>query len=190
VKLYTKTGDGGETSLFDGSRVPKDHERVATYGDVDELNAHVGVARSWATADGAGAAERQIDDCLRQVQADLFSIGAELATPPAASGRVRATCVSDEDVARLERWIDEATDRTPPLKSFVLPAGTALAAQLHVCRTVCRRAERHVVRLAATENVSKTIIVYLNRLSDLLFAWSRVANLSAGRAEEPWQPRR
>lgn len=190
MKLYTKTGDGGETSLFDGSRVSKDHHRVSTYGDVDELNAQIGLARSFAGADGSGPRVGAIDEFLRAIQADLFSIGAELATPQQSSERVRAASVTADDIAKLERWIDEATEQVPVLRSFILPAGSALTAQLHICRTVCRRAERNVVHLAATEPVSNRLIVYLNRLSDLLFAWSRVATLSAGLAEEPWQPRR
>jgi cob(I)alamin adenosyltransferase len=190
MKLYTKTGDGGETSLFDGSRVPKSHHRVSTYGDVDELNAQIGLARSFAESDGSGPRVRAIDEFLRAVQADLFSIGAELATPQQGSHRVRAASVTEDDISRLERWIDEADEQVPPLRNFILPAGSALTAQLHVCRTVCRRAERNIVHLAASEPVSNRVIVYLNRLSDLLFAWSRVATLSAGRSEEPWQPRR
>lgn len=189
MKLYTKTGDDGRTSLFDGTRVRKDHARVASYGDVDELNSQIGVVRSLidAAAD-APPAIQALGANLREIQSDLFAIGAELATPPSSERKAKAA-VSDADVARLEGWIDAACEGVPPLTCFVLPAGTMIASQLHVCRTVSRRAERNVVHLAGTEDVAERVVVYLNRLSDLFFAWSRVANYSAGCAEVPWRPK-
>jgi len=188
VKLYTKTGDDGRTSLFDGTRVRKDHARVCSYGDVDELNAQLGVTRAVidATPD-APAGVRELAGRLGQIQSDLFAIGAELATPPSADRKSRAA-VSDADIARLEVWIDEASDAVPPLKSFVLPAGTLIASQLHVCRTVVRRAERHIVHLAGSEDVAERVVIYVNRLSDLFFAWARLANVAAGCDETPWRP--
>lgn len=189
MKLYTKTGDDGRTSLFDGTRVRKDHARVAGYGDVDELNAQIGVVRAMIDADtGAPGELREIAAHMRQVQSDLFAIGAELATPPSSQRKSKAA-VADGDIARLENWIDVACENVPPLSSFVLPAGTLIASQLHVCRTVSRRAERNVVHLAGGEDVAQHDIIYLNRLSDLFFAWSRLANHVAGCNEEPWRPK-
>lgn len=189
MKLYTKTGDDGRTSLFDGTRVRKDHVRVCSYGDVDELNAQIGVVRSLIdSAADAPADLQEIAGHLSEIQSDLFAIGAELATPP-TSGRKSKASVTDADIARLEGWIDAACGKTPPLATFVLPAGTIFASQLHVCRTVSRRAERNIVHLAGTEDVAERVIVYVNRLSDLFFAWSRVANCSAGCAEVPWRPK-
>ncbi len=188
MKLYTKTGDDGGTSLFDGSRVRKDHVRVASYGDVDELNSQIGVIRA-IVAESADApkAVAEMAGQLRRIQSDLFALGAELATPP-ASGKTVGAAVTAEDIARLEGLIDAACAAVPPLKTFVLPAGSRVAAQLHVCRTVSRRAERNVVHLAGIEAVGELVIIYLNRLSDLFFAWSRLANHAAGAAEEPWHP--
>jgi len=185
MKLYTKTGDNGETSLFDGTRVRNDHLRVATYGDVDELNAQIGVARVLAADRAAPAEMRDIVDHLRRIQSDLFTMGAELATPRADRQQSEAPFAADV-IPRLERLIDEAVANVPALKTFVLPSGTLLAGHLHVCRTVCRRAERGVVRLADVEPISSCVIIYLNRLSDLFFAWARLANHSAKVEEEPW----
>ena len=182
VKIYTKTGDGGETSLMGAGRVPKDHRRVAAYGDVDETNAAIGVARAAAPADVA-------DGLLAAVQRDLFAIGGALATPePARVGAAQQAkvVVGPEGVAALERAIDEADAALPPLKAFVLPGGTARAAALHQARTVCRRAERSVVHLAREEQVPPEIVAYLNRLSDLLFTLARLANHNANVKDEIW----
>lgn len=182
MKLYTRTGDRGETSLFDGSRVPKDHARVAAYGDVDELNSFMGWCRC---ADGAGP----LMERMEVVQNELFILGAELATPAGSRASGAIPRLAPESARRLESWIDEAVAPVPPLKLFVLPGGTELAARLHIARTVCRRAERAIVALAQNTEVDPEIIIYLNRLSDLLFAWSRLANHAAGRADIPWVPK-
>jgi cob(I)alamin adenosyltransferase len=181
VKIYTKTGDAGETGLFGGGRVGKDHPRVSAYGDVDELNAALGVAR--ATAPVAFAAE-----LLEQVQRDLFAVGAELAAPePARLAKTLAGHpIGEPDVSRLERAIDAHEDALSPLREFILPGGTPKAAALHLARTVCRRAERAVVALGRDARVSPAILQYLNRLSDLLFVLARAANASAGQPDVRW----
>lgn len=181
MSIYTKTGDQGETSLFGGGRVPKDHPRVAAYGDVDELNAALGLA-------GAVPSEREEDALLARIQHDLFAIGAILAAPePERVSRALAKARLDEGrVGDLERAIDALNDELPPLAAFVIPGGVARAAALHFARTVCRRAERSVVALARRESVPALIIVYLNRLSDLLFMMARATNRRAGREERTW----
>ena len=179
TRIYTKTGDQGETSLGDGSRVPKDHPRVAAYGEVDELNAVLGLLLS------QGADEAEL---LRTVQNDLFDVGADLCVPPpadeAAGARLR---VRPEQSARLEAAIDRLNAGLKPLTSFILPGGRPTAAWCHLARTVCRRAERAVITLARTETVNPEVIVYLNRLSDLLFVLARVYN-SNGSEDALWQP--
>jgi cob(I)alamin adenosyltransferase len=180
VKIYTKTGDAGQTGLIDGSRVAKDDPRVAAYGEVDELNAMVGVARAHA---GDPAAR----GLLYAVQKDLFALGAQLADPQARIGtRKKKAAVTAEQVEVLERAIDERERSLPPLTAFVLPGGTPAAAFLHLARTVCRRAERTAVALSRREGVDPLVIAYLNRLSDLLFVLAREANHRAGEAEERW----
>ncbi|MBI4717954.1 MAG: cob(I)yrinic acid a,c-diamide adenosyltransferase [Planctomycetes bacterium] len=176
MKLYTKTGDDGSTGLFGNQRVPKCDARVAAYGDVDETNAAIGAVL--ATCD-----DDQTADILRRIQSDLFVLGGQLATP---EGQPPATTMKGEHVSQLEHWIDEACRENPPLRNFVLPGGTASAASLHLARTVCRRAERTVVALARQQMVDACTIVYLNRLSDLLFALARRANHRAGVADIPW----
>jgi cob(I)alamin adenosyltransferase len=179
MKIYTRTGDGGETSLLGGVRVAKDDVRVTAYGEVDETNAALGVARS------------QLGDpvasLLAGVQKDLFAIGARLAD---AGGDVAArrekAAVSDEQVSRLENAIDSAEAQLVPLRAFVLPGGAPAAALLHQARTVCRRAERSVVTLSRAAEIDPRIVVYLNRLSDLLFVLARQENQRAGVADEPW----
>ncbi len=184
AKLYTRRGDGGETSLFDGTIVRKDDLRVETYGQVDELNAHIGRAAGMADADDAET--RLLRERLFEVQHRLFVIGAVLATPDGSKAQAKIPKPTAEEVAVLEMWIDEACAGLPPLRVFVLPGGCPLACQLHVCRTVCRRAERSVAALAAHAPTSPHVLVYINRLGDLLFAWSRRANHLAGVREEPW----
>jgi cob(I)alamin adenosyltransferase len=182
MKIYTKTGDDGTTGLFGGARVPKASARVEAYGTVDEANAAVGVARATKLDPG-------IDAVLAQVQVDLFTLGAELACVPGKEEKLRMTLLAPTDAERLERAIDEAEVGLPPLTNFVLPGGTPQAAALHLARTVSRRAERAVLALADPPP-RKELVVYLNRLSDLLFVLARRANHLAGVADVPWTPRK
>lgn len=181
MKIYTKTGDAGDTGLFGGGRVAKDHARVAAYGDVDELNSSIGVAR--AALPGAA-----FNPLLEEIQRDLFAIGGHLATPD--PDKVRAALAKAElteaRVRIMEEAIDTADQELPPLRAFVLPGGGAGAAALHVARTVCRRAERSVVGLARSADVPPLFVVYLNRLSDLLFTLARLANHREGRHDVTW----
>jgi cob(I)alamin adenosyltransferase len=179
VKIYTRTGDGGETALFDGTRVQKSHVRVQAYGDVDELNAMLGVVRASGLAD-------DLDEVISMVQRDLFALGARLADPAERiAPRVTKASVSEADIERLEGWIDRFEAELPPLRRFVLPGGSQPGAALHLARTVCRRAERHVVVLGA-EALGPAVVAYLNRLSDLLFVLARAANHRAGVGEVEW----
>jgi cob(I)alamin adenosyltransferase len=179
-RIYTKTGDQGETALGDGSRVPKDHPRVAAYGSVDELNAVLGLLVTQADAGET--------DLLRGIQNDLFDVGADLCVPAAADekpdSRLRVRAAQAE---RLEGAIDRLNAGLKPLTSFVLPGGRPAAAWCHLARTVCRRAEREVVTLARSEPVNPQVVVYLNRLSDLLFVLARVFN-DQGREDVLWVP--
>ncbi|MEW5919095.1 MAG: cob(I)yrinic acid a,c-diamide adenosyltransferase [Gemmatimonadota bacterium] len=181
MKIYTKTGDAGETGLFGGGRVGKDDPRVDAYGDVDELNACIGVARSAEPLP-------RIDEVLVPIQRDLFSIGAILATPKLEKMReqLEKARVDDARISQLERAIDACEAELEPLRSFIVPGGTPKAAALHVARTVCRRAERRVVHLRRQVAIPEVVIVYLNRLSDLLFMLARVANVRAGHGEVTW----
>lgn len=181
LKIYTKTGDEGDTGLFGGGRVPKDHPRVAAYGDVDELNAVIGMARSVETMP-------RIDEVLAPVQRDLFALGALLATPDLEKMKeqLAKARLSDARIAQLEQAIDDGEEELEPLKAFILPGGSQKAAALHIARTVCRRAERAVISLQRDAEVPQIVIVYLNRLSDLLFVLARVANKRAGAGEVTW----
>jgi len=181
MKIYTKTGDAGETGLFGGGRVPKDDARVAAYGDVDELNSALGLVRATGPADFH-------DELFEGIQRDLFAIGGHLATPDPAKVRaaLEKAALSEERVQRMEAVIDQADQELPPLRAFVLPGGTAKAATLHLARTVCRRAERSVVRLSHQAEVHELFVIYLNRLSDLLFTLARLANHRAGRTDVTW----
>lgn len=181
MKLYTRTGDDGTTGLFGGGRVPKTSSRVTAYGTVDETNAAIGVARA-TRLDGA------MDRVLAHVQEDLFTMGAELACVPGREGKLSMTLLAGTETERLEGAIDEADASCPPLKTFVLPGGSPQAAALHVARTVCRRAERAVLAIDDAP-VRRDVVVYLNRLSDLLFALARQANATAGVPDVPWTPR-
>ena len=180
-RIYTKTGDTGETALGDGTRVPKDHPRVAAYGSVDELNAALGLL----LAHHPDASEAEL---LRSVQNDLFDVGADLCVPAspdeAAGKRLR---VQPAQATRLEAAIDRLNANLAPLRSFVLPGGKPLAAWCHMARTICRRAERDVVTLARTKPVNPHVVIYLNRLSDLLFVLARAYN-DNGKADVLWQP--
>jgi cob(I)alamin adenosyltransferase len=179
VKIYTKTGDAGETSLFDQTRVSKADARVDAYGEVDELNACLGAAR-------AGGLDPDLTSALEQIQRELFAIGARLADPSQRiAARVTKVDVLDDQIVRLESTIDRLEHELPPLRRFILPGGSLGGAQLHVARTVCRRAERRVVALGAGA-VDAVVVVYLNRLSDLLFVMARAANHRAGRPEIEW----
>jgi cob(I)alamin adenosyltransferase len=178
TRIYTRLGDGGETHLGDMSRVPKTDPRIEAYGTVDELNAQLGVARA------QGGLPDGYADWLGRVQNDLFDVGADISVP--AGGDRERLRVAPEQTAWLEERCDEINAGLPNLRSFVLPGGTPAAAQLHVCRTVCRRAERRAI--ACGDAVGAECVRYLNRLSDLLFILSRGANLAAGGAEPLWEP--
>jgi cob(I)alamin adenosyltransferase len=183
MKIYTRTGDGGDTALFGGGRVSKDHQRVAAYGTVDELNASVGVAV-------AASADADIRGKLVRIQHDLFALGAVLATVPPQDDRPRPKGLPglpEERVAEMEAWMDAAEAELAPLRAFILPGGSPGAAALHLARTVCRRAERAVVHLSTVEPVDKRIVVYLNRLSDLLFTFARLENHRAGSPDVEWR---
>jgi cob(I)alamin adenosyltransferase len=181
-RIYTRTGDEGETGLFGGGRVSKDHPRVRAYGEVDELNAVVGWVLTQTDAD-------DVRDVLAAVQGDLFAIGGHLATPAGARSEAHLPELPVERAGEFERWMDRAEAELQPLHSFILPGGAPAGAALHLARTVCRRAERAVVALAAAEPVDPAIVVYLNRLSDLLFVQARLVNHRAGAGETPWRPR-
>jgi cob(I)alamin adenosyltransferase len=179
VKIYTKTGDAGETSLFDNSRVSKADARVDAYGEVDELNATLGAAR-------AAGVDDDLAGVLETIQKELFAVGARLADPARRiAGRVSKAAVQAADVERLEQTIDRLESELEPLRRFILPGGALPGALLHVGRTICRRAERRVVSLVPGA-VEPVVIVYLNRLSDLLFVMARAANRRAGVAETEW----
>ncbi len=179
MKIYTKTGDKGDTSLFGGQRVPKDALRIEAYGTVDELNSVLGIVR-------ADNKEKEIDEILEQVQNELFVLGADLATPRSSNTK-QIRRVEPKDAVRLERVIDKLDAELKPLRAFILPGGSPVAARLHFARTVCRRAERAVVRLSRNEDIGEAITIYLNRLSDLLFVLARYANHCAGVAETKWK---
>lgn len=179
VKIYTRTGDRGETALLGGTRVSKAAPRVAAYGEVDELNAWLGLAR-------AALEDDELTAMIEQIQRDLFAIGSRLADPAhKVTDRVAKASVGAGDVARLEGWIDTLEAEIPPLRRFILAGGSVDGASLHVARTVCRRAERGVVGLGA-EQVEPDVLEYLNRLSDLLFVMARAANHRHGAAETEW----
>jgi cob(I)alamin adenosyltransferase len=182
MKIYTRTGDAGTTGLFGGGRVEKDSVRVEAYGAVDELNAALGVA---SAASPAGASTER----LAAIQKDLFAVGAELATAAGHESRLSTPLIAGTDIARLEGWIDELELGLPPLRHFILPGGAAAGAALHAARTVCRRAERRVIAAGRERPVRSEVIVYLNRLSDLLFVLARSVNHAAGAPETPWNPR-
>ena len=178
MKIYTKTGDRGETSLFDGTRVLKTDPRVVAYGDVDEVQAALGVA-------AAAGLDRDLADMVVSIQRDLFALGARLADPShRIAPRVSKIVVNEDSVARLEQWIDRLESELPPLRHFILAGGAAPGAALHLARTVCRRAER--ATLALGDAVEPVVLAYLNRLSDLLFVMARASNRRAGVTELEW----
>ena len=179
MKIYTRTGDTGDTSLFDGTRVRKSDVRVAAYGDVDELNAWLGLIRAEGIDD-------DLADMIVHIQRDLFALGARLADPAhRIAERVTKAAVASADILRLEEWIDALESDLPPLRRFILPGGTAAGALLHVARTTCRRAERAIV-LLDPQSIESEVLVYINRLSDLLFVMARAVNQRAAAPELEW----
>lgn len=182
MKIYTKTGDDGTTGLFGGARVDKDDSRVEAYGTVDELLSVLGVAR-------ASHAPSAIDELLIRLQDDLFTLGAELATVSGKESKLPVRLLGPEDIARLESAIDRMEASLPPLVNFVLPGGSSTAAALHHARAVSRRAERRVLTASRSVPVRREVLVYLNRLSDLLFVAARFANHLASVPDVPWAPR-
>ena len=185
MKIYTKTGDTGETGLYGGRRVRKDDPRIEACGDVDELNCVLGIARTHA-----GNAD--LDAILERIQNDLFALGADLATPDETSlqhGRTSVTRIGSDEIDRLEADIDALEARLTPLSRFILPGGSATAAQLHHARAVCRRAERRCASLMKLENCNPMTLIYLNRLSDLLFVAARYSNHCSNVPDVPWDPR-
>ena len=187
TRVYTRTGDRGETALVGGKRVPKDAPRIEAYGTIDELNSIVGLARVFNEEKiNRGEAHRFLDLVLRQIQDELFDLGSELATSPDffKEGMYR---VGEQEVKRLEQLMDECQKKLEPLKSFVLPGGGRIGAYLHQCRTVCRRAEREILRLSRVEELGEWPLKYVNRLSDLFFVLSRWISKQSGEAEYLWQ---
>jgi len=180
-RIYTKTGDEGMTGLGGGQRVPKDSQRVETYGTVDELNSQIGVALA------IGLSERLVEE-LTPIQNQLFDLGSDLATPATSQARHPVPTVEQRHIEHLERLIDEFNEVVGPLTNFLLPGGSAGAAQLHVARTICRRAERAATTLARDEEIGATVLPYLNRLSDALFVMARYENRQRGIAEPLWEP--
>lgn len=187
TRVYTRTGDDGMTALVGGKRVPKDAARIDAYGTVDELNAVVGLVRAW-NEEGKGQRELhlKLDAMLQEIQQELFDLGSELATPEdfTYEGMHR---MGEDEVARVERVIDECQKELEPLKSFILPGGGRISAQLHQCRTVCRRAEREILRLSRTEAIGDWPLRYVNRLSDLFFVLGRWVGRNLGETEYLWQ---
>ena len=181
MKIYTKTGDKGETGLFGGSRVRKDDPRIGAYGDVDELNAWIGAARSLSQ-------NADVDGFLHKIQNDLFDLGALLATPDKKRLEGKAmSFICKEDITYLEKAIDRLEVDLKPLQNFILPGGSEVGARLHVARTICRRAERSIVALMSQESVENEILIYINRLSDFLFVLARWVNFKEGISETEWE---
>lgn len=187
TKVYTRTGDRGETALVGGKRVPKDSPRIDAYGTIDELNSIVGLARVFNEESiDAGEAHQFLDEVLCQLQDELFDLGSELATP-AESFQEGMYRVGEDEIHRIEKLIDKCQEDLEPLKSFILPGGGRVGAYLHQCRTVCRRAEREILRLSRQEEVNPNLIKYVNRLSDLFFVLSRWIAKQTGEQEYLWQ---
>jgi cob(I)alamin adenosyltransferase len=182
MKIYTKQGDAGQTGLYGGARVPKDHLRIQTYGTLDELNASLGVALALP------AIPELTSDRLTRIQSELFQLGAELATPAGKATGIEL--ITEQHVARLETEIDQMEGELPPLKNFILPGGSAESAALHLSRTISRRAERELVALHRQEPVREVVLQYLNRMSDYLFVSARYCNLKRGVSDVDWKPPR
>ena len=187
TRVYTRTGDRGETSLVGGKRVPKDSARIDAYGTIDELNSIIGLARVFNEENlDAGDAHHFLDEVLCKIQDELFDLGSELATPPESyqEGMFR---VCQTEVKNIEKLIDKCQEDLQPLESFILPGGGRIGAYLHQCRTVCRRAEREILRLSREETISEWPLKYVNRLSDLFFVLSRWISKETGEREYLWQ---
>jgi len=186
MKLYTRTGDDGTTGLFGGGRIAKDHPRVAAYGTVDELNASLGLALA------TGGTDESVDDAffalLTTLQSRLFDLGADLATPADTKHESKIQRIDERHIKEAEDWIDQIEAGNTPMTQFILPGGTELAARLHLARTICRRAERLLVGLHRESIINPATLIYVNRVSDLLFAMARRANKEAGVADVPWLP--
>lgn len=183
MKIYTKTGDKGTTALIGGTRVPKHHLRIESYGTVDELNSYIGLVSDYLEN------ESNLKSVLKEIQDRLFTIGSSLATDPASNSKMIIPDLKPEDISFLEEKIDEMDTRLDPLKSFILPGGDVASSTCHVARCVCRRAERIAVQLSESEKVNELICPYLNRLSDFLFVLSRLILKNKGASEIPWKPR-
>ncbi|WP_128332064.1 cob(I)yrinic acid a,c-diamide adenosyltransferase [Apibacter sp. HY039] len=186
MKIYTKTGDKGITSLYGGTRVPKNDIRIQAYGDVDELNSYLGFIRSYTK-------QKELDDQLQVIQNSLFDLGAELATPSKkmilANGKPRLAClISEKQISFLEEWIDAMESELPALTQFILPTGCQATSVSHIARTICRRSERSVISLNEQEELRPLCYIYLNRLSDYLFVLARYFGHLAGHKETPWTP--
>lgn len=181
MKIYTRKGDAGETALFGGTTTIKNNIRIHAYGTVDELNSTIGMVLSYSLSDIG-------NEILKQVQNDLFVVGATLATPD--PGKSRISEVGQKEIDQLENWIDHLEEDLDPLKSFILPGGSGAGSTLHFSRTVCRRAERDTVELSQEESIPDAAIIYLNRLSDLLFVLARYENKQQEIKETPWIPER
>lgn len=177
MKIYTKTGDSGDTGLVSGERVSKSSLRITSYGEIDELNSVIGMCRTMGM-------QEELDSVLHNIQRDLFSIGADLATP--MDSKVKVDRLTLDAVQRLEEWIDLFDAQNPPLKNFILPGGNPLGSYLHFARTVCRRAERVIVALKESEEINEYVLIFVNRLSDLLFVLARLVNNREQVREEPW----
>ena len=187
TRVYTRTGDRGETSLVGGKRVPKDSPRIDAYGTIDELNSIIGLARVFNEENlEAGEAHHFLDEVLCKIQDELFDLGSELATPPESfqQGMFR---ISQTEIKNIEKLIDKCQENLQPLESFILPGGGRIGAYLHQCRTVCRRAEREILRLSREETISEWPLKYVNRLSDLFFVLSRWISKETGEREYLWQ---
>lgn len=178
-RIYTKTGDKGETSLFGAGKVPKDHLRVEAYGNVDELNAVVGIIRTMAVP-------QPLSSWLQKVAEWLFVLGSDLATPQATQVRFPVPRITERYVQQLEEWIDTLEEQLPPLRAFILPGGTPEAAYLHLARTVCRRAERSIVRLTHQEDIGSAVLPFVNRLSDFFFVAARWMNFVKNVPDQQW----
>ena len=181
MKIYTKTGDTGQTALFGGKRLPKDDLRIEAYGTVDELNAHIGALRD-------SELDEKVHDMLLEIQDRLFTLGSLLASDPEKSN-LKVPQIEESDVTLLEKEMDELNENLPEMRSFVLPGGHPVVSQCHIARCICRRAERRVVSLSAASEVQPVIIQYLNRLSDYLFVLSRWITMQKNAGETPWKPR-
>ena len=186
MKLYTKSGDDGTTGLFSGARVSKDHPRIESYGTIDEFNATLGMCSATCKADNA--LHRRLLDIFGRLQSRMFDIGADLATPEGANNESKIQRIGEEHVQEVEKWIDEIDSANTPLTAFVMPGGTELASRLHLARTICRRAERQMIHLSHTEPVGSSLIMYVNRVSDFLFAAARLVNKNSDVEDVLWIP--